>query len=223
MRGLFITGTDTDVGKTHVACAIVAALNRQGRRTAVMKPVASGCVQTGDGLRNEDALRLMSVASVPQQYAQVNPYAFEPAIAPHLAAQQVGIEIRLDEIEKQYFKTAIDADVCVVEGVGGWMVPLNDDESIADLAAQLQLPIILVVGMKLGCINHALMTIAQIEREGLPCLGWVANLSENPMECLELNIQTLQQRIPYPLLGVVPYHKNASVDDVADCLQLPSL
>lgn len=223
MKGLFITGTDTDVGKTHVACAIVAALKQQGLRAAVMKPVASGCIQTADGLRNDDALKLMSIASVSQAYEQVNPYAFEPAIAPHLAAQQAGVEIQLNEIEKQYFKTAIHADVCVVEGAGGWMVPLNDDETIADLASQLQLPIILVVGMKLGCISHALLTIEQIEREALPVVGWVANQLEPQMERIEENIQTLEQRIPYPLLGVIEHNKNISPEDIAHSLTLPPL
>ncbi|MDH5183135.1 MAG: dethiobiotin synthase [Gammaproteobacteria bacterium] len=223
MKGLFITGTDTDVGKTHVACAIVVALNKQGLRTSVMKPVASGCVQTSDGLRNKDALKLMSVASVKQTYEQVNPYAFEPAIAPHLAAQQIGIDIQLDEIEKQYFKTAINADVCVVEGVGGWMVPLNDEETMADLNVRLQLPIILVVGMKLGCINHALLTIEQIEREALPILGWVANHVDPNMHQAQENIQALEQRIPYPLLGVIPNKKNTSAEDVSLCLQIPAL
>jgi len=223
MKGVFITGTDTDVGKTHVACGIVAAINGQGLRTAVMKPVASGCEQTADGLRNPDALALMSVASVEQQYQQVNPYAFEPAIAPHLAAQEAGVEISLQEIERQYFKTAIHADICVVEGAGGWMAPLNDDETLADLAIHIQLPVILVVGMKLGCLNHALLTVEQIEREALPIVGWVANQIDPNMDRLQENIQSLQQRIPYPLLGNIPNNRTATANDIARYIQLPTI
>lgn len=223
MKGLFITGTDTDAGKTHVACGIVAALNQQGIRTAVMKPVASGCERTAEGLRNSDALNLISVASVRQDYQQVNPYAFEPAIAPHLAALEVGIEISLQEIERQYYKTSIHADVCVVEGAGGWMAPLNADETIADLVIQLQLPVIIVVGMKLGCLNHALLTIDQIEREALPIMGWVANQIDPTMERLQENIQSLQQRIPYPLLGNIPNNISATANDIANYIQLPSI
>lgn len=223
MKGLFITGTDTDVGKTYVACAIVAALNQQGLRTSVMKPVASGCELSAEGLRNDDAMKLMSVASVKQPYEQVNPYAFAPAIAPHLAAEAAGVEIQLAEIEELYYKAQTHSDVCVVEAAGGWMVPLNEDETIADLAIQLQLPIILVVGMKLGCINHALLTVEQIEREALPIVGWVANQIDPDMNRIEANIKTLEQRIPYPLLGVVGHNKNSSPEDIAHSLYIPPL
>lgn len=205
MKGLFITGTDTGIGKTHVASAVVAALHLRGLRTSVMKPIASGCESTEEGLRNEDALQLMSLASIDQTYADVNPYAFAPAIAPHLAAEQAGVRIDLDEIHRSYTRNLLHSDICVVEGVGGWLVPINEDETVADLAALLQLPILLVVGMRLGCINHALLTIEQIEREDLPIAGWVANIIDPKMDCLDDNIQALQQRIPYPMWGVLPH------------------
>lgn len=210
MKGLFITGTDTGIGKTHVACSIVTALNLRGQRTTVMKPVASGCRQSEEGLRNDDALALMSVASIHQEYEDVNPYAFEPAIAPHIAAQMAGAHVDLEEIKRAYTRNVLHSDVCVVEGVGGWMVPLNEEETVADLAAALQLPIIVVVGMRLGCINHALLTIEQIEREDLPILGWVANTIDPDMSHLDANIQALSERIPYPLLGTLPYSPESS-------------
>jgi dethiobiotin synthetase len=210
LKGLFITGTDTGIGKTHVATAIVTALNLRGLRTSVMKPVASGCERTDEGLRNEDALQLMSMASIHQDYEDVNPYAFEPAVAPHIAAELVGEPIDLAEIHRRYTKNLLHSDVCVVEGVGGWMVPLNADETVADLAMELQLPIVLVVGIRLGCINHALLTIEQIERDDLPLLGWVANIIDPEMSMQEENIETLKQRIPYPCMGVLPYAPNAN-------------
>ena len=220
MKGLFVTGTDTGIGKTHVACAIVTALNLQGLRTTVMKPVASGCEVTAEGLRNEDALKLMSVASIHQEYGDVNPYAFEPAIAPHIAAEQAGVHIELRHIARTYTKNILHSDVCVVEGVGGWLVPLNEDESVADLAAELRLPIVLVVGIRLGCINHALLTIQQIERDDLPLLGWVANVIDADMDLLQENIRTLEQHIPYPLLGVIPYAPYASFIQLSQHLNI---
>ena len=220
MTGLFITGTDTGIGKTHVACAIVTALNLRGLRTTVMKPVASGCRLGENGLQNEDALALMSAASIHQSYDDVNPYAFEPAIAPHIAAERAGRNVELEEIRRRYTKNLLHSDVCIVEGVGGWMVPLNEDETVADLAAVLQVPIVLVVGIRLGCINHALLTIEQIERDDLPLLGWVANIIDPDMEMQEENIEALKQRIPYPLLGTLPYSPEASFMSLSQKLNI---
>lgn len=221
MTGLFITGTDTGIGKTHVACAIVTALNLRGLRTTVMKPVASGCQVGEDGRpQNEDAMALMSVASIHQSYDDVNPYAFEPAIAPHLAAEQAGVNVELEVIRQHYSRNLLHSDICIVEGVGGWMVPLNEDETVAHMAAVLQIPIVLVVGIRLGCINHALLTIEQIERDGLPLLGWVANLIDPDMEMQEENIKALEQRIPYPLMGVLPYSPETSYMSLSQKLNI---
>jgi len=220
MTGLFITGTDTGIGKTHVACAIVTALNLRGLRTTVMKPVVSGCQPTEQGLQNEDALALMSAASIHQSYDDVNPYAFEPAIAPHIAAQMAGVRVELDEIKRHYRNNLLHSDVCIVEAVGGWMVPLNEEETVADLAAELQIPIVVVVGIRLGCINHALLTIEQIEREDLPILGWVANSMDPDMLMQKENIEALQQRIPYPLMGTLPYSPEASFISLSQKLNI---
>ncbi|MBD3609085.1 MAG: dethiobiotin synthase [Gammaproteobacteria bacterium] len=220
MKGVFITGTDTEIGKTYVSAAIVEALNQQGLRTSVMKPIASGCHDTPEGLRNDDALSLMSAASVVQEYESVNPYSLKPAIAPHLAAQQAGVEFDLGLIQAKYKFNNLRSDICVVEGVGGWMVPLGDEAYLSDLVLELQLPVIVVVGMKLGCINHALMTIEQIERDAVPIIGWVANQIDPDMAMIEQNIQTLEQRIPYPLLGHIPYLSNASAASIAKHLRI---
>ncbi|MBD3670315.1 MAG: dethiobiotin synthase [Gammaproteobacteria bacterium] len=210
MKGLFITGTDTEIGKTHVARVVVETLKSQGLRVSVMKPIASGCIRGEAGLRNDDALSLMSHASASQDYADVNPYAFEPAIAPHLAAEEAGVSIDIPRIRSLFIKNCLHSDVCVVEGVGGWMVPLGEEQNLTELVDELQIPVILVVGMKLGCINHALLTIEQIERDSLPVTGWIANVLDPGMARLEENIDALSTRIPYPLLGVIPHDADAS-------------
>lgn len=223
-RGLFITGTDTGVGKTEVAAAITTALVTGGERVAVMKPVASGAQDHGEGLRNEDALTLMRAANVPHPYASVNPYCFEPAIAPHLAAARAGEEIDLRVIENSYEALARDADRVVVEGVGGWLVPLNENQSQADIAISLELPVVLVVGMRLGCLSHALLTINAIEQTGLKLIGWVANCADLRVEALEDNIAALTQRIDAPMLGQIPnMSMPISTEKVAACLDLSTL
>ena len=221
MKGWVVTGTDTDSGKTLVAAGLAHKLCRTGRRVAVMKPVASGCVLTPDGLRNADALALIAAADAQQPYEQINPYCFEPAIAPHIAAQQAGVVIDPQRIRLQAQGLAAEADVLLVEGAGGWRVPLGDELDMAGLAKRLELPVILVVGMRLGCINHALLTIEAIENDGCRLAGWVANTLDPHMAEWSANLQTLQRRIAAPCLGILPRLDDPSAAGVAACLTLP--
>jgi dethiobiotin synthetase len=216
--GYFITGTDTGVGKTVVTLGLMQRLQGQGRRVVAMKPVASGCRRTGQGLRNADALLLQQQGSLPLEYSQVNPYAFEPAIAPHLAAAETGVRIELDAIMRGFERLAAQADLIFVEGIGGWLVPLNEVQTVADLAADLGLGIILVVGIRLGCLNHALLTQAAIAGAGLRLAGWVANHPSPGCERAGENIRALQSRITAPLLGTVPFLPGCCIADVAACL-----
>lgn len=204
-RGFFVTGTDTGVGKTRVSAALLHHLAEQGLRVAGMKPVAAGAESCDEGLVNDDVTALRAAANVDAPLDLVNPYAFAPPIAPHIAAQEAGVHIDLAHLAVRFDALAAKADVVVVEGAGGLLVPLNAAQTMADLAAQLQLPLILVVGMRLGCINHALLTVEAIERRGLKLAGWVANRLDPHMACFDANLSALVQRIPAPLLAVVPY------------------
>ncbi|OYW40370.1 MAG: dethiobiotin synthase [Hydrogenophilales bacterium 12-61-10] len=198
-RGYFVTGTDTGVGKTRVAVALIHALRAQGLRVAAMKPVAAGCEP---GEINEDVSALLQAANVSADLRDVNPYSFAPPIAPHLAALQTGIRIELSVIVAAYARLAAAADVVVVEGAGGWRVPLNECADMADLAHALGLPVVLVVGMRLGCLNHALLTAESIGRQDLPWAGWVGNMIDPAMASLAGNLDTLHARLPAPCLGV---------------------
>jgi len=201
-RGLFITGTDTGAGKTRVAVALVHALRAQGLRVAVMKPVSAG---SAPGELNEDVLALMRASNVAADVRDINPYAFEPAIAPHLAARQVGVRIDLSVITVAFARLAAAADVVVVEGAGGWRVPLNECEDMADLAQALGLPVVLVVGLRLGCLNHALLTADAIARSQVKWAGWVGNQIDPAMAEQPANLASLRARLPCPCLGVQPY------------------
>nr|VFK39170.1 MAG: dethiobiotin synthetase [Candidatus Kentron sp. TC]VFK54925.1 MAG: dethiobiotin synthetase [Candidatus Kentron sp. TC] len=212
---LFITGTDTAIGKTRISLGIMAAFQAAGFSSVGMKPVASGCRLTEAGLRNEDAERLLRQSSVPVPYDLVNPFAFEPAIAPHIAAAESGREISLARIESCYRALTGLAECCVVEGVGGWLVPLTPTKGVPDLVERLGLPVVLVVGVRLGCINHALLSVESIRRGGNRLLGWVANHSEPGMERSEENILTLKERIDAPLMAEIPWLPRPSVSDLA--------
>lgn len=203
MKGLFVTGTDTEVGKTRIAVALTELLQQTHQRVVVMKPVASGCEQTPDGLRNADALDLLSACKLSLDYAQVNPYAFQPAIAPHIAADEAGIQIDIDAIVQAFHALQKISDCVVVEGAGGWQVPVNAEQTLADLAVAMQLPVVLVVGIKLGCINHAILSAQAIRQSGLQLAGWVANEMQRSPQT-EAMIKTLQNRMSAPLLGHVP-------------------
>ena len=204
-KRFFIAGTDTDAGKTTVACALLAKARNQGLSTAAVKPVAAGCIETKDGFRNNDAEQLLAQCTMPLYYEQVNPVAFLAPIAPHIAAQQQGQRLQVDRLAG--FTSGVlmqGANLTLVEGAGGWRVPVNERETLADLAIALGIPVVLVVGMRLGCINHTLLTVEAITRDGLTLAGWVANCIDPQMAELDANIMTLQHRIQAPMLGVVP-------------------
>lgn len=222
-KGFFVTGTDTGVGKTWVAAGMLATLCAQGYTTAAMKPVASGCVETRDGLRNEDALLLMRYATLTLPYEAVNPYAFAAAQAPHLAAMATQRRIDIAPIMATFAAHAGKADYVIVEGIGGWKVPLNEHQTTADLAAAFGLPVILVVGMRLGCLNHALLSCESIARHGLTLAGWVANTVDPSFRELQANISALQYRIAAPLLGTIPYLPRFEAKAIAQTLQLHKL
>ena len=222
-HGYFITGTDTGVGKTAVTLGLMQLLQERGHRVAGMKPVASGCELTARGLRNGDAVRLRQQASIELAYEAVNPYAFEPPIAPHLAAARAGCRIDLETIHAGVQQLARQTDRVCVEGIGGWLVPLNGRETVADLAVRLGLGIILVVGIRLGCLNHALLTVRAIEAAGLELAGWVANILPPPPGNAEDSINCLKTMTYAPLLGVVPVLPDVSAMGVAACLSLQAL
>ena len=217
-RGYFITGTDTGVGKTTITLGLMHYLQAHGRRVGAMKPVASGCVNTADGLRNDDALKLQQQASVALAYSQVNPYAFEPAIAPHIAAAATGIRIEASRILQAFNALSGRVDCVLVEGVGGWQVPLDGQYTTADLACSLGLPVILVVGLRLGCLSHARLTADAIAAGGLPLAGWVANSPASLADAGEETVNALIKIINAPLLGIVPALKAVSAGAVAACL-----
>jgi dethiobiotin synthetase len=222
-RQLFVTGTDTGVGKTRVAAALCAAFAARGLRVAAMKPVASGCVRTSVGLRNEDALALIAAANTPADYADVNPYAFEPAIAPHLAAAQAGTSIEESILDDARERLARHCDLLIVEGAGGWLVPLDARRCFADLAVRWRLDVIVVVAMRLGCLNHALLTQEAIAARGLRLAGWVANRVERDFEPLAENLAYLRTAIDAPCLGMLPYAPEASAAEVAARLDIAAL
>jgi len=201
MRGVFVTGTDTGVGKTCISVGLMRALQAHGYKVTGMKPVASGCSTTVSGLVNDDALSLQACASVHVPYADVNPYAFEPAVAPHLAAESTGVEIQIPPVEAAFRALSGMSDYVVVEGVGGWLVPVNAQQSMQDVARALGLPVVLVVAIRLGCLNHALLTAQAIHAAGLPLAGWVANRIDPECARQDENIATLCQRLPAPLLA----------------------
>ena len=204
-RGLFVTGTDTGVGKTLIAAALLRRLGGRGARVVGMKPVAAGCAQTAQGLCNEDVTALVDASNVEAPIDLVNPYRFEPAIAPHIAAAQAGVTISLTHIGDVFAALSAMAQWVIVEGAGGLAVPLNDHQDFADLAGLLELPVLLVVGMRLGCLNHALLTAQAIRGRGLRLSGWVANCLEATMPALEENVRTLHDRLGAPLLGRLPF------------------
>ena len=202
--GYFITGTDTGVGKTTVTLGLMLALQQQGHRVAAMKPVAAGCEETPAGLRNEDALRLQQASSVVLDYDLVNPCAFAPPIAPHIGASTAGETIDIDNLINKYKEISRQAECVLVEGAGGWLVPLNAQQTLADLARALGLKVILVVGLRLGCLNHALLTAESIQAHGCGLAGWVANRLPGEMAAVNSNIEALKARLACPYLGCVP-------------------
>lgn len=204
-RIFFIAGTDTDAGKTFVACQLLRTAQQQGLRTLGLKPLAAGAENTVHGLynnclRNNDALLLQQASSVQLPYSSINPFCFAEAVAPHIAAEKNNLQLDANRIAQSIRHTLdnTDFDYALIEGAGGWRVPLNERETLADVARLLNVPVILVVGMKLGCLNHALLTAEAIVRDGLTLHGWVANDLGNPMPLLQENIAMLEKRLGIP-------------------------
>ena len=225
-RSVFITGTDTGIGKTVVAASLLAALNARGLRAVGMKPVASGCRSTPHGLRNADAKLLIAHSAGALEYALVNPYAFAEPIAPHLAAADTGIEIEPERIATAFAALSTMSHLVVVEGVGGWMAPLGPTLMQADLVRALRLPVILVVGLRLGCLNHALLSARAIDTDGCQLAGWIGSVVDADMLRLDENLATLRTRLGAPCLGVLahtdtpdPAALAAHLDAACDLLQ----
>ena len=206
MKKYFITGTDSGIGKTYICEGLLHAFNRSGLATIGLKPVASGCVLTADGWRNQDACRLQKAANIALPYQQVNPVALPLPVAPHIAAAHVGKRVNRQELI-QACQPALStaADVAIIEGVGGWSVPLNESEMMSDFVVDLNVPVILVVGMRLGCINHALLTYEAICASRVTICGWIANCIDPTMLQVEENISTLLTHIKIPFLGKIAY------------------
>ena len=210
MQTIFITGTDTDAGKTYVAVTLLQGLKALGYRTVAQKPVAAGVNDAGF---NTDALQLQQHATEALSYQQVNPYCLTDAVAPHLAAAKAGLCIDPIILSKELQKLQnVDADIALVEGAGGWLLPLDDNSTMADWVTEQQLPVLLVVGMKLGCLNHTLLTVREIERSGLKLLGWVANCIDPDMTYQQENINYLQQKLTAPCLGVLLYQSEPELN-----------
>jgi len=219
MSGYFITGTDTGVGKTVVTLAVMELLKRRGFEVAGMKPVASGCDRGEHGLRNGDAVQIMQAASRELPYPQVNPYAFEAAIAPHIAAARSGESIQVAKIVSLCRALEEKADRVVVEGVGGWAVPLGGGRMLPELACRLGFTVVLVVGLRLGCINHALLTASAIKSTELEFGGWIANQLQPRVEAMDEIIDTLRERIDAPMLGVLPWCEELEPGEMAGYLR----
>ena len=218
-QSYFVTGTDTGIGKTIVSCALLSAYSARDNVVIGMKPVVTGRV-CGEWA---DVKAIVAASSVAAPREWVNPYAFIPPISPHLAAKEAGIEIDVEVIRLACLNLQKISDVVVVEGVGGIMVPLNDRNDVADMAYALDLPVILVVGMRLGCLNHALITAKIIQTSGLKLAGWVANQIDPQMNSFDENLHTLKERLNCPLLGVLPFERNVSTKNFSTLLDITKL
>ncbi|KDE39491.1 Dethiobiotin synthetase [Nitrincola lacisaponensis] len=221
-QAYFVTATDTDAGKTLVTTALLYLAAQQSLQTLALKPLAAGCESTPDGLRNADALKLQQQATVALSYDQVNPVALADPIAPHLAAGMR--QLSADRLAAYCRGVMLQkADLVFIEGAGGWRVPLNPRETLSHLVQMLQVPVILVVGMKLGCLNHALLTAEAIARDGVRLAGWVACQTDPDMSRFDDNVSSLRQRLRAPLLGVIPWLEDPQPAQAAQYLDLSVL
>jgi dethiobiotin synthetase len=220
-RGYFVAGTDTGVGKTLATCALLERARADGHRAAGMKPVAAGCADTPGGLRNDDALALLRHAGAAADYATVNPVALREPLSPHLAAARESVAVDLAPVLAAFARLAAGADLVLVEGAGGWLAPLSDALAMNDLARRLGLPVILVVGLRLGCLNHAQLTARAIAADGLRLAGWIGSAIDPGMAARDDNVATLRRRLPAPCLGVLPWAPGADPATLADRLRLP--
>ena len=205
-RGVFIAGTDTEIGKTHAAAALIRAVARAGVRVAGMKPVAAGAVTTAAGARNEDALALAAAANVGARYDLINPYCLQAAVSPHLAAADEGVTIDTGVIRESFEALiAQTADFVVIEGAGGWLAPIGEAMTMADIAVALDLPVMLVVGLRLGCLNHSLLTKRAIEASGLRFAGWIGNRIDPDFQRAGENVATLEHLLGSAALDILPF------------------
>jgi dethiobiotin synthetase len=224
LQGIFVTGTDTGVGKTVVAAGLVRLAASLGRQVAGLKPVASGADRTVAGLRNEDALALAAESSVPLPYALTNPFCFEPAIAPHIAAADAAVPMAVADLVGWYAEATAGADLAIIEGAGGWRVPLHPEGFLSDLPEQLGLDVLLVVGLRLGCLNHARLTLEAIAHSGrCRYLGWIGNGIKPGFARLEENLETLTRLLGGPALAVIPPLPVPTAAATLEYLQRPTL
>jgi dethiobiotin synthetase len=221
MSAYYLTGTDTDAGKTLATCALLQAFRAAGKTAVGMKPVASGCVRTADGLRNEDALKLQANSHPRPDYAHVNPYALLDATAPEIAAERAGMTVALPEIEDAFLALRATADIVLIEGVGGWMAPLATGLDQCQLVRRCGVPVILVVGMRLGCINHARLTARAIHADGCELRGWIATAIDPDLAYVEEYFRLLQAALPTPCLGRLPHMAVPEPRHLAEYLRLP--
>lgn len=219
-KGYFVTGTDTEVGKSWCTVGLMAKLQQQGLSVIGMKPVASGCMMTTQGLTNEDARLIRTQSSVQLDYPLINPYAFAPPIAPHVAAEQINQRIEIRKIIECFEQIRKQADAVIVEGVGGWRVPLNESEYVSDLAVAIDLPVILVVGLRLGCINHALLSAESIRDKGCKLAGWIANSIDQNMNNRQSTIDAISRRIDTPLFATLPHLNELDADIIATYMNI---
>lgn len=210
--GIFITGTDTGVGKTLVSVSLVKALALHGLRVAAMKPIASGSDRTAEGLRNSDAVALAKASNVAAPYDVINPYCFEPPISPHIAAEEAGVDVDIGTIKSKFAQLSAMADIVIVEGAGGWHAPISASQTMADLPIALGLPVLLVVGLRLGCLNHASLSKRAIEADGAEFAGWVVNSIDPELERMTANVSTLTNRLGSEPLAAFPFAPEAAAD-----------
>ncbi|MBN8717455.1 MAG: dethiobiotin synthase [Stenotrophomonas sp.] len=223
MFSIYVTGTDTGIGKTLASCALLHALRGHGLRAAGMKPVASGCERLDAEWRNADALALQAAGEPGVAYADINPFALEHPLAPELAARDSGVEVSLLPILAAHARVADNADALIIEGVGGWAAPLSASLMQADLVRALRLPVLLVVGLRLGCLNHALLSARAIAADGAHLAGWIASHVDPDMARVEDNIEMLRARLPAPCWGVLPHAPDADPVAMARHLRIPVL
>ena len=221
MQGFYVTGTDTGIGKTRSSAALLHALRAQGKRAVGMKPVASGCERIDGAWKNEDALALIEASDPRPLYAECNPFALRLPLAPELAARDAGVEVELQTILDAHARLAASADVVVVEGVGGWAAPLSSSLMQADLVRALDVPVVLVVGLRLGCLNHALLSARAIVADGCRLVGWIANAIDPGMDAVEDNIAMLAARLPAPCWGRLPLDPRSDAVAFSRLLRIP--
>jgi len=217
-QAYFITGTDTEIGKTHATCALLARATQDGLRAVALKPVAAGTDVDGE---NDDVRRLMAASNVALDARSINPWLLTEPISPHIAARHAGIEITLPPITASFHAASARTDLVLVEGVGGLYAPLSETLSQPDLIRALSIPVILIVGLRLGCLNHAFLTVAALKHEGCRVAGWIGNLVDPAFQAQTDNIDTLRQRIEAPCLGILPFDPNATLGSLASVICLP--